>query len=241
MLTFFIRALLFSQEVIYVALKGFSRIHEKKSVILWSYGVLLLQKKRHVIPLKINRSFISGHFLRCLVSDGAGTLILLCSPGRWFSSPLLSLPWLGAVVENSRGKHLLLKLTVDSACRVLPVSTLFVIYSLDWICFSSRIFLGNGFHCLKTKQNQQWRSKGQFNALILSLQCTHPIQLGSVMGLLHRVKIFTHFSRWMPPSEQLTLTIRPHLLLLPFFFCIIFPQYMLHCRLFFSVLLYFMV
>lgn len=33
-----------------------------------------------------------------------------------------------------------------------------------------------------------------FSALIPSLQCTHPIQLGGVMGLVRRVKICTHFS-----------------------------------------------
>ena len=33
----------------------------------------------------------------------------------------------------------------------------------------------------------------RFSALILSLHCTHPIQLGSVMGLLRRVKICSHF------------------------------------------------
>lgn len=36
-------------------------------------------------------------------------------------------------------------------------------------------------------------ASARFSALILSLHCTHPIQLGSIMGLLRRVKICSHF------------------------------------------------
>lgn len=158
-----------------------------------------------------------------------------------------SLSWLGTTAENRNGKQLPSKQTVDSACRgaALKSSTClvpFVIYSSVGAVFSSRRFLCDGFNCLKTKHNQKWRSRGppysstpwaRFSALILSLQCTHPIQLGSVMGLLCRVEICAHFSRldttiraattWDQTSSSSFL---PLSLLLTVFF---------------SVLLYFMV
>lgn len=55
-----------------------------------------------------------------------------------------------------------------------------------------------------------------FSALILSRPCTHPIQLSSVIGLLYRVRVCTHFSRrtrpsaataWDPTSSTLCLPV----------------------------------
>lgn len=155
---------------------------------------------------------------------------------RWelilFSSPFLISETIGG--ENSCCWNKLLTVHVGRCVKSSTCLVPFVIYSSIGAVSAQGYFSAMGLTVYKNQtapEMEVWRApltptSARFSALILSLQCTHPIQLGSVMGLLCRVKICTHFSPWKWPSEQLPLGIRAHL---PTFLCLFLLQYMSPC------------